>query len=258
MERSNMDGQQILTSVSDELKEKIRKALLVGRGIGIFAGAGISVLSGIKTFRGLNQMDYFEGYPPTYLCTMEMFKKSPKVCWEFFKHLYSEIKEAEPSTVHKILANWQSKYKNRPNSFCIITSNFDGLLSKAGVDPVYELHGNINIAKCLSCGKSYDMNSLNLEELPPRCECGEILKPNITLLNDYVDQKAYDQAMRISCAFYFCIGTSGVNHHAANFLQMVKDKKMATLIEINPRATNLTKDMDYVLRGNVEDILPQF
>lgn len=255
-----MDSPQILTSVTDELKEKVRKALLIGRNMAIFAGAGISVASGIKTFRGVNQMDYFEGYAPTYLCTMEMFKKSPDLCWRFYRELYNQVSNAEPSTAHKILASWHKRYTTHPNSrFCLITSNFDGLLSKAGLAPVWELHGNINMAKCLSCKKIYDMNNLDLENLPPKCECGEILKPNITLLNnDYVDEKAYDEALRISCAFYFCLGTSGVNHHAANFLQMIKEKKMATLIEINPRGTNLTKDMNYVLRGNAEDILPQF
>ena len=251
---------KIVNKVPPELKEKVLKALIIGMNISIFAGAGISVPSKIPTFRGLNQMDYFEGYPPTYLCTMETLRKKPIVAWKFYRHLYETVKEAKPSISHEIIAKWQNRYRTKPGSrFCLITSNFDGLLSEAGAEPVYELHGNINKAKCITCNKNDDMASLNLENSPPKCSCGEILKPNITLLNgDYVDEKSYDEAMQISCSLYFCIGTSGVNHHAANFLQMIKAKKMATLIEINPRGTNLTKDMDYVLRGNAEDILPQF
>lgn len=250
---------KIVYNLTEELKETFNKGLLVGRGIGIFAGAGVSVPSGIQTFRGANQMDYFEGYPPTYLSTLETLQERPETCWKFFLYLYQLVQVAEPSVTHKVIANWQNKYISRGNgsAFCLITTNFDGLLSKAGAIP-HELHGNINKAKCLVCNNVYSMDALDLQNLPPKCECGQILKPNITLLNDYVSEDAYQQAMRISCAFYFCIGTSGVNNHAANFFKHIKDKKMATLIEINPRPSYLTKDMHYVIRGNAEDILPQF
>jgi NAD-dependent deacetylase len=190
---------------------------------------------------------------------MEMLKESPEICWRFFRKLYYQCRDAEPSTAHRVIASWQRKCLSRPNSrFHLITSNFDGLLSKAGVENVHELHGNIHTAKCLICSKTYNMSEINLDNLPPKCECGGFFKPGIVLLNDYVQERAYDEVKNISCGMYFCIGTSGVNNHALSFMQRIKDKKMAMLVEINPCNTNLTKDMDYVLRGTAEEILPQF
>lgn len=250
-----MNKTEFLDSVTMELKRK----LLTSSGLGFFIGAGMSVSSGIFTFRGANQEEYFDGYPPAYLCTMEMFKEDPEICWRFFRKLYQQCYEAKPSIAHRTIVAWQKKCLSRTGTrFHLITSNFDGLLSKAGAENVFELHGNINEAKCLDCKRSYDMKDIGLNSLPPKCNCGSILKPNITLLNDYVDENSYDEIKNVSCGIYFCIGTSGVNNHALNFFQHVKDKRMAKMIEINPCNTNLTKDMDYVLRGNAEDILPQF
>lgn len=250
-----MSKPEIIDNVTLELKQKLLRSF----GLGFFIGAGVSVPSGIRTFRGANQEEYFEGYPPAYLCTMEFLKESPEICWRFFRKLYQQCRDAEPSLAHRAIAGWQRKCLSRPNSrFHLITTNFDGLLSKAGVESVYELHGNINTAKCLSCKTSYRMAELNLEIVPPKCECGAVLKPGITLLNDYVQEDAYDELRNISCGMYFCIGTSGVNNHALSFFQQIRDKKMAMMVEINPSNTNLTKDMDYALRGTAEELLPQF
>src|ERR1044071_2070177 len=77
-------NQQILTTVTDELRERLRKAY----SITVFIGAGVSASSGIPVFRGQNQMKYFEGYPPAYICSTEMLQRSPTIFWQFFKYYY--------------------------------------------------------------------------------------------------------------------------------------------------------------------------
>lgn len=238
--------------VSEELKEKFHKSY----SIACFVGAGVSASSGIKPFRGSHQMEYFEGFPPAYLCSREGLEKFPELCWRFYRFLSDITINSEPSINHHILTSWQIyAQKKRVVQFYMITSNFDGLIQKAG-GTAHELHGNLKQVVCLSCNQLFSVSEIN----KIRCSCGGILKPDITLLNDYVKEEAYKEATTAvrGCEIFIVIGCSGVLHHVQNLTKHVKDRKSATLIEVNPRGSYLSRYMDYCLRGEAEEILPQF
>jgi NAD-dependent deacetylase len=252
-----MDQLQILSNVPKELKEKLKKCL----SIGIFVGAGVSVNSGIATFRGAGASKYFQGQNPIYLSSIKGFSSFPKIAWEYFRCLHETVKEAKPNLAHQILASWQKEAeKRRIVKLNLLTTNFDGLLELAGAK-AEEIHGNIKQAICFKCKTIYPMQEVNLVDLPPLCRhCGSILLPDVALLDGFIKKSHYDLCVDITrgCSVYILIGTSGVNSHCFGFMKSVKLRPYTTLVEINPRPSHLTKDMHYVIRGNAEDILPQF
>lgn len=251
-----MSEPQILNKVTDELKEKLYKCF----SIGVFAGAGISAASKIATFRGANSSYYFKSHNPVYLCSMDGLRQFPDIAWSYYLDLYKKASEAKPNIAHQCIATWQKEAaRRRIVKFYLLTSNFDGLLSKAGATAT-ELHNNIFEAICQKCEKKKPMSEIAAENLPPKCECGEMLLPSFTLLDGYINQNAYDEGITVSrsCWVYFVIGTSGVHNHSINFVQMLKMRGNITFIEVNPRPSHLSQYMHYILRGKAEDILPQF
>lgn len=250
-----MEQPQILNSVTDELKEKIRKSF----SITLFVGAGVSVSSGIPTFRGAGTDKYFQGHYPVYLSSIKGLAEYPKIAWQYYQHIYELVKKAEPNIAHRTLVDFQKQViKRRVVTLNLLTTNYDGLINRAGGE-VQELHGNISTAVCSVCKTIYSMDKINLNELPPLCDCGNILQPNIVLLDALIKKQHYDLCVNATrgCSIYIAIGTSGVNCHSYGFMKAVKLRPNTTLIEINPRPSHLTKDMNYILRGTAEEILPQ-
>lgn len=251
-----MEEPVILNKVTDELRNKLYKSF----SITIFVGAGVSVSSGIATFRGIGREKYFQKkYNPTYLCSVKGFSQYPKIAWEYFKHTYELVKIASPNIAHNTLASWQKEVAWRGKHLCLLTTNYDGLIKEAG-GQAEELYGNINEVGCSSCQKSYLMSEINLNVLPPMCECGNILMPSIALLGSLIKEEHYERACTATrgCSVYIAVGTSGVDSHSYGLMKSVKIRPNTTLIEINPRPSHLTKDMNYVLVGSAEEILPQF
>lgn len=244
---------RILTKVDTEVKKKFQKA----QNIFFFVGSGVSVSSGVPSFQGLEQMDYFEGFFPMYLSSQEGFNKHPKICWRFFQHIYNVVSKAEPNVAHKTIYSLQLAAKKSGKNITILTLAYDGLLSKSGVENVLELHGNINYSICSACKKKQDTRQIILEGELPICSCGGLLRPNIVLLDESVEEQIYDQATIAvrSADMYFVIGSSGVHQHSKYFL--TKTSKESTTVEINPISSYLSRLCDFTLRGNAEDILPQ-
>lgn len=251
-----MEQPIILNELTQELKEKFHKSF----SIMVFVGAGISLSSNIPTFRGAGREKYFQqSYNPSYLCSKEGFTKYPQMAWQYFAHTFDLVKNANPNIAHQTLASWQKRASQRAVRLYLLTTNYDGLINKAGGQAA-ELHGNINEAICINCKRQYSMYDLKLNSLPPTCNCGNILMPNIVLLDFLMKKEHYDLALTATrgSSIYVAIGTSGVNNHSYGFMRSVKLRPNTTLIEINPRPSHLTKDMHYVLRSSAEEILPQF
>jgi NAD-dependent deacetylase len=244
---------KIITNITDEIKEKITKSY----SIALFVGAGISVSSGIPTFRGAGRDKYFHKQNPVYLSSIKGLAQFPELAWKYYIYLYSLVKEAKPNPAHYALVGFQEAIaKRRVVKLVTLTTNFDGLINKAGGQAV-ELHGNISKAICLTCKKTYEMCELDLTNLPPLCECKNILIPNIVLVDDLIKKEHYDLAVNASrgCTVYISIGTSGVSSHAYGLMKSVRLRPNTTLIEINPRFSYLTTDQHYFIQNNAEDVL---
>lgn len=245
---------KILSAVDD----KVQKLFQRSQNIFFFVGSGISVASGIPTFRGLTQMDYFNGWFPQYLSSKDGFQRRTEICWQFFKHMHHLVKEAKPNKAHERIALLQTKAKEKKKTLNIVTLAYDNLLIKAGVKSVLELHGNINNAVCSKCGKQESMSAIELKERQiPTCSCGGIIRPDIVLMEELVKEEIYDKAISAlkRADLRFMIGSSGVHEQSKYFLlNSVHD---CPTVEINPIPSYLTRECDFAIQGCAENILFQ-
>ena len=220
------------------MTETFDKALSVlqnAKHITAFTGAGISIESGIPPFRGENGI--WNKYDPK-IFDLQYFIENPKEDWELiYKVFYKTIIEAEPNPAHFALANLEQKGKLK----AIITQNIDNLHQKAGSRTVYEFHGNTRDVVCLDCGKKYSVASLDMSNLPPRCECGGLLKPDFVFFGESIPQDVLEASLNETqvADVFLVVGTTGVIYPAGEIPRLAK-RNGATIIEINIEPSEYT------------------
>jgi NAD-dependent deacetylase len=200
-----------------------------------FTGAGISVESGIPPFRGENGI--WNKYDPK-IFDLQYFMDNPKEDWELiYKVFYKTILNAKPNPAHYALATMEQKGKLK----AIITQNIDNLHQKAGSKTVYEFHGNTRDLVCLSCGKKYSVASLDMSKLPPRCECGGLLKPDFVFFGEPIPQDVLEASLKETqtADVFLVVGTTGVIYPAGEIPRLAK-KNGATIIEVNIEPSEYT------------------
>lgn len=200
--------------------------------ITFFGGAGVSTESGIPDFRskdGLyNQHDVqFDRYRPEYLLSHSCLVNEPKVYYEFHRQKM-DTRSIEPNDAHKYLVKLEKTGKLKG----IVTQNIDGLHQKAGSTCVCEIHGSALRNYCMSCHKSYDVNYIfDSKEPIPRCECGGIVRPDITLyeegLPDGEVQRAIEHIKRSDMLIIG--GTSLAVYPAASFIDFFRGKYLVII-----------------------------
>lgn len=228
------------------IRDKIRGA----EKIVFVTGAGISQESGIPTFRG---KDGFWGkYDPMQLATIDAFYENPKLVWGWYEERRRSILKALPNEGHLAIARL-AKYKD----VVVLTQNIDGLHQKAGSTNVLELHGSIIRIKCTSCSFQSDIES-DFEELPPKCSCGHILRPDVVWFGEALPQDVWKNAIMHaqSCDVMVIAGTSLVVS-PANSLPLYAKQNGATLVEVNPENTVMSSEMDLSLRHTSASALPR-
>lgn len=205
----------------------------------VFTGAGISIESGIPTFRGENGL--WEKYDMNYL-TLDYFHNSPAASWIFNKKIFYEtFKGKEPNKAHLGLSALESK--NIVKS--VITQNIDNMHTLAGSKNVIEFHGNARFAVCTKCNKKFEIDDALINNLPPKCdECNEVLKPDFIFfgepLDDQVYQEAFDEAKKADVVLV--IGTTGIIRPASNVPIYAKETG-AKIIEVNTEVSEFTDDI---------------
>ena len=197
------------------------------RRVVVFTGAGISAESGIPTFRGAGGL--WRQFRAEDLATPEAFARDPKLVWEWYEWRRGLIREAQPNAAHCAVA--------RLPEAVVITQNVDGLHARAGSADVLELHGNIFRARCVSEGAPRAAIDA-FPALPPRCDCGALLRPDVVWFGEMLPEGAIDRAMEEirRADLLLVIGTSGVVQPAAGLVSMHR----ALSIEINPAASAIT------------------
>ncbi|MBP2684101.1 MAG: NAD-dependent deacetylase, partial [Deltaproteobacteria bacterium] len=151
-------------------------------------GAGISVESGIPSFRGAQGM--WAKYDPTEYATLHAFLQSPRKVWEMLSEMVSVCGGAMPNPAHRGLAALEEMEVVR----AVITQNVDGLHQAAGSRRVIEYHGNMEELICVYCWKRYPTRKRWTPGSVPLCDCGEILKPNVVLFGEPIPWLAQEQA----------------------------------------------------------------
>lgn len=230
----------------DSIREKI-----MGAGKIVFVtGAGISQESGIPTFRG---KDGFWGkYDPMQLATIDAFYENPKLVWEWYEERRKNILKAQPNAGHAAIARL-AKYKD----VIVLTQNIDGLHQKAGSRNVLELHGSIIRIKCTHCSFS-DYIETGFDVLPPKCQCGHMLRPDVVWFGEALPQDVWREAIMHaqSCDVMVIAGTSLVVS-PANSLPLYAKQNGAVLVEVNPEKTVMSSEMDLSVRQTSANALPK-
>ena len=214
-----------------------------------FGGAGVSTESGIPDFRsqdGLYNQKY--DYPPETILSHTFFMNNPEEFFRFYREKMLYL-DAEPNAAHKALARLEKRKKLK----AVITQNVDGLHQKAGSNTVLELHGSVHRNYCMKCGKSYGVEAIVNSEGVPRCECGGIIKPDVVLYEEPLDEYITSMAMAyVQSADMFIVGgTSLTVYPAAGFVyQYMGDK----LVLINKSKTQLDGNARLVFNESIGEV----
>ena len=218
-----------------------------------FGGAGVSTESGIPDFRsvdGLYNQQY--DYPPETIISHSFYRKNPEEFYRFYKNKML-FPDAQPNAAHKALAKLEQQGKVR----AVITQNIDGLHQAAGSKEVLELHGSVHRNYCTRCGKFFGLSDILGMNGVPRCECGGIIKPDVVLYEEGLDQETLQKAVRyIQNAEILIIGgTSLTVYPAAGLIDYYRGKK---LVLINKTATPMDERADLVISAPIGEVLERF
>ena len=171
----------------DKINE-LAKLIDASENIVFFGGAGVSTESGIPDFRsesGLYKARQVYGHSPEQLLSYTIFKQKPELFFSYYKENLV-AKEAEPNAAHKALAVLEAAGKLN----AVITQNIDGLHQKAGSKNVLELHGSNWRHYCVNCREKYTLEYALDREGVPKCEkCGGIVRPDVVLYEEGLDNK---------------------------------------------------------------------
>ena len=165
------------------------------------------------------------------------------------------VDAASPNAGHLALAELERRGILR----CVITQNVDNLHAEAGSRALLEIHGNRTRLRCLECGLRFPRDDYDLSQVPPVCgECRGLLKLDTVMFGEPIPpdvlESCRDAAERSDCMLL--VGTSGTVNPAAR-LPLIAKEGGATLIEVNPESTPLTRWCDIALKGTADAILPQ-
>lgn len=230
-------------------QETLKKWIEESNNIVFFGGAGVSTESGIPDFRsqdGLYKQEY--DYPPETIISHSFYQKNPEEFFRFYKNKMI-VTQAKPNAAHIALAKLEKQGKLK----AVITQNIDGLHQMAGSKEVLELHGSIHRNYCQRCGKFYGLDAVTGCEGVPRCSCGGIIKPDVVLYEEGLDQKTLQKAVKyISEADVLIIGgTSLVVYPAAGLIDYYEGSK---LVLINKSATSRDSHADLVIHEPIGEV----
>ncbi|MFO8081135.1 MAG: NAD-dependent deacylase [Armatimonadota bacterium] len=238
----------------EQAAEVLAETALSGGRIVAFTGAGISQESGIPTFRGADGI--WQRYDPEAVATYEGFVADPALCWRFHEALRDICRQAKPNTAHLALT-WIDAATGVRSPVPVITQNIDGLHQAAGSSHVLELHGSCHRMRCTECEFITDEMPEQFDALPPTCECGALLRPDVVWFGEQLPRDAMAEAERLAEAarVMLVVGTSATVQPAAS-LPVIALRSGATLIEANFEPTPLTAMAEVSLQGPAGATLP--
>ena len=210
----------------DKVRE-LQRMINESNNIVFFGGAGVSTESNIPDFRSADGL-YHEkyAYPPEQIVSHTFFVRKTELFYEFYKEKMMYL-EAKPNAAHLKLAELEAEGKLK----AVITQNIDGLHQLAGSKNVLELHGSIHRNYCQKCGKFFTADYVKQSNSIPRCDCGGIIKPDVVLYEEGLDQDVIRRSIQaIAQADMLIIGgTSLVVYPAAGFIDYFRGKYLVVI-----------------------------
>ena len=225
--------------MTEEIK-RLRDLTGRSRAIVFFGGAGVSTESGIPDFRSTGGLYHQQWkYPPEEILSHTFYKSNPE---EFFRFYRAKMlaPDARPNDAHRKLAEWERMGKLR----AVITQNIDGLHQAAGSKNVLELHGSVHRNHCERCGKFYALDNILHTQGVPRCDCGGIIKPDVVLYEEALDQSVLQAAVQaLEEADLLIIGGTSLNvYPAAGLIRYYRGEHLV-LVNKSPVAQDLAADL---------------
>ena len=232
----------------DTLKQWVRES----SRIVFFGGAGVSTESGIKDFRskdGLYAQKF--DYPPETIISHSFYQQNPAYFFRFYRERMLPL-GFEPNMTHKVLADWERQGK----LLAVVTQNIDGLHQKAGSKRVYELHGSVHRNYCTRCGAFYPGEFIKETDGIPYCRCGGVVKPDVVLYEESLDQRVLEQSVNAIAQADLLIvgGTSLTVYPAAGLLRYYGGSR---LVLINRDETPYDSATDLVFHDPIGSIFSQ-
>lgn len=217
-----------------------------------FGGAGVSTESGVPDFRsvdGLYNQEY--DYPPETILSHTFFRHKTEEFYRFYRNKMI-FPEAKPNKAHLALAKLEEMGKLK----AVVTQNIDGLHQEAGSKEVYELHGSVLRNYCENCNKFFSLEDLMAQSRVPKCQCGGIVKPDVVLYEEGLDQITIQKSVRaIANADVLIIGgTSLAVYPAAGLIDYYRGNK---LILINKSATPRDSRANLIINEPIGQVLSQ-
>ena len=230
--------------------EKLAQIMKDSSNIVFFGGAGVSTESGLKDFRskdGLYHEKY--DYPPEEILSHHFFLENTKEFYKFYKDKMNSL-NYKPNITHYVLAKLEEKGLLK----AIITQNIDGFHQMAGSKNVLELHGSILRNYCMKCNKFCDAEYIFSKEDIPKCSCGGIIKPEVVLYEEPLDNEILKQAVKeISKADTLIIGGTSLNvYPAAGLINYFQGKN---LILINKEKTPYDNKCNLIIYDSIGKVM---
>lgn len=190
-------------------------------------GAGVSTESGIPDFRSKGGL--WSRFDPMEYGTIGAFRRDPVKVWRMLSELLFVV-DAQPNYGHEAMA----KMERAGLLHGVVTQNIDGLHQKAGSSTVVEFHGSMATFLCMSCGASFSLDEVLIMELPPRCGCGEVLKPDIVFFDEAIPFEALSKTENmISTADVLIVAGTSCQVAPASSIPLQVKQKGGAIIEIN-------------------------
>ena len=222
------------------------------RRIVFFGGAGVSTESGIPDFRSVDGL-YHQSYdePPETILSHSYFEQKPQEFFRFYRQKML-FPDAQPNAAHRKLAELEAAGKLS----AVVTQNIDGLHQKAGSKTVYELHGAVSRNYCTRCGRFYSLEEVMATQGVPRCSCGGIIKPDVVLYEECLDEDTINGAVEAirRADMLIVAGTSLVVYPAAGLIRYYQGDRLA-LINLQP--TSADQMANLVIHDKVGQVLGQ-
>ena len=232
--------------------EILKQWIEESRHIVFFGGAGVSTESGIPDFRSVDGLyrQTFD-YPPETIISHSFYRRNPGYFFRFYREKMMPL-GFEPNVTHRVLARWETEGRLH----AVVTQNIDGLHHKAGNKRVYELHGSVLRNYCERCGKFYTAEFVNQADDIPRCDCGGIIKPDVVLYEEQLDQKTLENSIAAieQADMLIVAGTSLTVYPAAGLINYYSGNK---LVLINRDSTPYDGKADLVLRQGLGEVFAQ-
>ncbi len=238
-----------------EIQDKINQFKIIiqnSKNIVFFGGAGVSTESGIPDFRskdGLYNQKY--KYPPEMILSHTFFKNNTEEFYKFYKEKMNSL-NFNPNITHVKLAELEKEGKLK----AVITQNIDGLHQKAGSKNVLELHGSILRNYCIKCKKFYSAEFVFSSKGIPKCECGGIIKPDVVLYEENLNENILNSAIQAiqNAEVLIVAGTSLTVYPASGLVNFFKGKN---LILINKTQTSYDNIADIIINSSLGEVFKE-